>query len=56
MLGKRVKSPIGTRWITRKHEVNPQYMSRLSVQEITRDKHADLFAATPPFAAKKLLR
>ena len=35
--------------------MNPEYRSRLVAQEIKRDKREDLFAATPPIEAKKIL-
>ena len=34
---------------------NPEYRSRLVAKEIKNDKRQDLFAATPPLEAKKLL-
>ena len=51
------KEPIGTRWVdvNKGDEVNPDYRSRLVAQEIKQDKREDLFAATPPLEAKKLL-
>ena len=51
------KEPIGTRWVdvNSGDEVNPDYRSRLVAQEIQRDRREDLFAATPPLEAKKLL-
>jgi len=51
------KDPIGTRWVdvNKGDEVNPEYRSRLVAQEIKRDKREDLFAATPPLEAKKML-
>ena len=36
-------------------DVNPEYRSRLVAQEIKRDNREDLFAATPPLEAKKML-
>ena len=36
-------------------DINPEYRSRLLVQEIKNDKREDLFAATPPLEAKKIL-
>ena len=35
--------------------LNPEYRSRLVAKEIKKDKREDLFAATPPLEAKKLL-
>ena len=51
------KEPIGTRWVdvNKGDDVNPEYRSRLVAQEIKTDKRGDLFAATPPLEAKKLL-
>ena len=51
------KEPIGTRWVdvNKGDEEKPDYRSRLVAQEIKRDRREDLFAATPPLEAKKLL-
>ena len=51
------KQPIGTRWIdiNKGDRINPEYRSRLVAQEIKTDKREDLFAATPPLEAIKLL-
>jgi hypothetical protein len=51
------KEPIGTRWVdvNKGDEANPEYRSRLVAQEIKRDNREDLFAATPPLEALKLL-
>ena len=51
------KPPIGTRWVDTKKgdRVHPEYRSRLVAQEINTDKREDLFAATPPLEAKKIL-
>ena len=51
------RGPIGVRWvdINKGDEVHPEYRSRLVAQEIKTDKREDLFAATPPLEAKKLL-
>ena len=51
------KGPIGVRWvdINKGDDQNPDYRSRLVAQEINRGKREDLFAATPPLEAKKLL-
>ena len=51
------KNPITVRWldINKGDEENRDYRSRLVAQEIKRDKREDLFAATPPLEAKKLL-
>ena len=49
--------PIGTRWVdvNKGDDANPEYSSRLVAQEIKRDNREDLFAATPPLEAKKML-
>ena len=51
------KDPIGTRWVdvNKGDDANPEYRSRLVAQEIKRDNREDLFAATPPLEAKKML-
>jgi hypothetical protein len=51
------KDPIGTKWIdtNKGDESNPEIRSRLVAQEIKRDKRDDLFAATPPLEAIKML-
>ena len=51
------KAPIGVRWvdINKGDLLNPDYRSRLVAKEIKRDKREDLFAATPPLEAKKML-
>ena len=51
------KGPIGTGWVdvNEGDDVNPEYRSRLVAQEIRRDNREDLFAATPPLEAKKML-
>ena len=51
------KMPIGTRWVdVNKGDADqPDYRSRLVAQEINNNKRDDLFAATPPLEAKKLL-
>ena len=51
------KDPIGVRWvdINKGDKDNPEYRSRLVAQEINMDKREDLFAATPPLEAKKML-
>ena len=50
-------APIGTRWvdINKGDKIHPEYRSRLVAQEINVDKREDLFAATPPLEAKKIL-
>ena len=49
--------PIGTRWVdvNKGDDQNPDYRSRLVAQEINNQKREDLFAATPPLEAKKIL-
>ena len=51
------RKPIGVRWvdINKGDEVKPKYRSRLVAKELKLDKREDLFAATPPVEAKKLL-
>ena len=49
--------PIGTRWVdvNKGDDDHPDYRSRLVAQEINSHKREDLFAATPPLEAKKVL-
>ena len=49
------KGPIGTKWldINKGDQANPEYRSRLVVQEIKLDKCQELLAGTPPLEAKK---
>ena len=51
------KAPIGTRCvdINKGDSVHPEYRSRLVAQEVNTDRRDDLFAATPPLEAKKML-
>ena len=51
------KGPIGVRWIdiNKGDKVNPEYRSRLVAKEIKTDKSQELFAATPPLEALKML-
>ena len=51
------RQPIGTRWVdvNKSDDSNPQYRSRLVAKEINTHKRDDLFAATPPLEAQKLL-
>ena len=51
------RDPIGTRWVdvNKGDVINPEYRSRLVAQEIKTYKREDLFAATPPLEATKLL-
>ena len=57
-VGKQLgKGPLGTRWvdINKGDEDRPEYRSRLVAKELKTDKREDLFAATPPLEALKLL-
>ena len=49
--------PVGTRWVdvNKGDKLHPEYRSMLVAQEIKVDKREDLFAATPPLEAKKML-
>ena len=51
------KPPIGVRWvdINKGDNVHPEYRSRLVAKELKLDRREDLFAATPPLEAMKLL-
>ena len=51
------KGPIGTRWvdINKGDEDRTEYRSSLVAKELKTDKREDLFAATPPLEALKLL-
>ena len=51
------KGPIGSRWIdiNKGDDDNPDYRSRLVAKEINRSPSAEMFAATPPLEAKKML-
>ena len=51
------RAPVKVRWldINKGDNVNHEYRSRLVAKEIKMDKRLDLFAATPPLEAKKLL-
>ena len=51
------KAPIGTRWVdvNKGDTVHPEYRSRLVAQEVNTNRREDLFAATPPLEAKKML-
>jgi len=51
------RKPIGVRWVdvNKGDEVHPEYRSRLVAKEIKTHKRDDLFAATPPVEAKKML-
>ena len=49
--------PIGARWVdvNKGDSTRPEYRSRLVAQETKGEKREDLFAAAPPFEAKKVL-
>ena len=49
--------PIGTRWVdtNKGDDANPDYRCRLVAQDINDKQRDDLFAATPPLEALKLL-
>jgi hypothetical protein len=51
------KAPIKVRWVdvNKGDKTHPEYRSRLVAKESKLDKRNDLFAATPPLEAKKLL-
>ena len=52
------KGPIGTRWIdiNEGDELNPDHRSRLVAQQVKySSKEKNIFAATPPLEAQKLL-
>ena len=51
------KAPIKTRWvdINKGDRVHPEYRSRLVCKELNTGKREDLFAATPPLEALKIL-
>ena len=51
------RKPIGVKWvdINKGDEESPEYRSRLVAKGIKRDKREDLFAATPPLEALKIL-
>ena len=51
------KAPIKTKWIdlNKGDQTNPEYRSRLVAKEIAYHKRDDLFAATPPLEALKIV-
>ena len=51
------KGPIGVKWvdIIKGVAAHPEHRSRLVAKYIKRDKREDLFAATPPLEALKVL-
>ena len=56
-LGRTGKAPIGVKWVdvNKVDESHPEYRSRLVAKEIKTEKREDLFAATPPLEAIKML-
>ena len=54
---KTGRNPIGVKWVdvNKGDNSNPDYRSRLVAQEIKTDKREDLFAATPPLEAIKMV-
>jgi hypothetical protein len=54
---KTGKAPIGVRWVdvNKGDKVHAEYRSRLVAKEIKVNKRDDLFAATPPLEAQKML-
>jgi hypothetical protein len=56
-LEKAGRKPIGVKWVdvNKGDEGRPEYRSRLVAKEIKKDKREDLFAATPPLEALKIL-
>ncbi len=51
------KEPVGVKWVdTNKGDTKkPEYRCKLVAKEIKKDKREDLFAATPPLEAKRIL-
>ena len=51
------KNPIGVKWVdvNKGDEAEPEYRSRLVAKEIKKSTDEDIFAATPPLEAKKVL-
>ena len=51
------KGPIGSRWIdiNKGDDENPEYISRLIAKTINQSPSDEMFAATPPLEAKKML-
>jgi hypothetical protein len=54
---KTGKKPVGVRWVivNKGDETSTDYRARLVAKELKIDERLDLFAATPPLEAKKLL-
>ena len=51
------KGPVGEKWVdaNKVDKEKPEYRYRLVAKETKKDKREDLFAATPPLEAKKML-
>ena len=51
------KKPIGVRWVevNKGDDLHPEYRSRLVAKEFNKSVNIDMFAATPPWEANKLL-
>ena len=51
------KKPIGVRWIdvNKQDDIDPKYKSRLVAKEIKKTAMPELYAATPPLEALKLI-
>ncbi len=51
------KSPVGAKWAdaNRGDKENPEHRCRLVAKDLKKHKHEDLFAATPPLKANKML-
>ena len=51
------KAPIGCSWIdiSKGDYAKPEYRSRLVAKEVIRSPSDEMFAATPPLEAKKML-
>ena len=54
---KTGQKPVTVRWvdINKGDNIHPDYRSRLVAKDFKRDKRKDLFAATPPLEALKML-
>ena len=57
MLEETGKAPIGVKWVdtNKGDKERPEFRCRLVAKEIKKDKREDLFAATPPLEAKRVL-
>ena len=51
------KNPIGVRWVdvNKGDNENPEIRCRITAKEFNNNKRDDLFAATPPLEAKKMI-